>query len=1253
MIRGVRDLRGAWLAVFVVGGAVGVACDGTKSISQQPAPESASLASGPISARIANGGAALDLTAITQRVHFAFRADAQSATEFSGADAHYAVSVSPADTSFVPAASATVRGSPLVLTTQSIARGSVALPSNAHALTLAGDGTLTRGAGAVVEHLQNTSDGLEQSWTFAERPDGVGDVVVRIAARGEPLTESTATGLHFADHATGLGARYGNVAWVDASGSRFEIAPRYVGGVIELRVPASVVDGSAFPAVLDPTLSPEIGTDTPLTTTSADDQQNPVVAFAAGTYLVTWQDNRAGNTDVYAARVKNGVVLDTSGLAITGALVDQTTPAVASDGTNFLIAWAEGGDVFADRISAADGSILGSVISVSTANGTQSVPAATYDGTDFVVAWQDTRGGDNDIYAARVATADGTLLDGPSNAGGIGMAIAAGDQTVPAIACDATRCLVVWQDSRSGNADIYGARFAIATHAIVDSASAGIPISTNVFAQSAPQVASDGANFFAVWQDFRTTVDNNIFGARIASATGTVIDGSGDSGGLSLCAATKNQNVPSIAYDATAATFIVAWQDARGANDDVWGERVDSTGTINAADATSSGVQITNAAGNQDKPRVSSDGTNALVVWQDVRNGNNDIFGARVALTTSDAGAALVDATGIAISLSSNKESGPAVAYDGSANYLLAWSDLRAGNLDIYGTRVRASDGTVLDTSGIVIANALTSASAPAAQQSPAIAFGGGNFFVAWQDARAGNNDIYGRRVSPADGSILDGASTAGIALITETHQQLRPQVAYSTAASKFLVVWDDQRSGDDIWGRRVGSDGSLFDGLATTGGISISTASGAQINPAVAANGTDFLVVWQDHRNGSNDDIFAATLTAASGAVGTLTTPASSISVAAGNQQFPAIAFGMSDYLVTWQDARGADTDVYAARIDATGADLDGPVTTGGIALSTATNNQTLPAVAYDGQNFSLAWTDKRSALTDIYGGRIRESDGALLDGPASTGGYIISNDSAPEDNARVATNGAGGSIVTYNRLSSSLSAVRVFSRLLSFFSTSTACTAASDCATGNCVDGVCCDTACGGTVTSDCQACSVTMGAAVDGTCATIAADAGYICRAAVSGGCDFAETCNGTGTSCPADVVADAGSTCGASGTCSGDVCILPDAGPAVHDAGSDAGVIIDSGVAERDASSGSSDGGGDASATDAGAKDAGSEGGAPDAGGCGCRVGSPRSNDGWMLALAGLGLLTIRRKSRKAALRSDRTKCLENKGKRSAS
>ncbi|WP_437911122.1 MopE-related protein [Sorangium sp. So ce327] len=83
--------------------------------------------------------------------------------------------------------------------------------------------------------------------------------------------------------------------------------------------------------------------------------------------------------------------------------------------------------------------------------------------------------------------------------------------------------------------------------------------------------------------------------------------------------------------------------------------------------------------------------------------------------------------------------------------------------------------------------------------------------------------------------------------------------------------------------------------------------------------------------------------------------------------------------------------------------------------------------------------------------------------------------------------------------------------------------CADGVECASGHCVDGVCCNTACGGGDDGDCQVCDLSGSL---GTCSTVPRDT--VCRA-LAGTCDVVETCDGTNTACPRDVVSAAGAEC----------------------------------------------------------------------------------------------------------------------------
>jgi MYXO-CTERM domain-containing protein len=246
--------------------------------------------------------------------------------------------------------------------------------------------------------------------------------------------------------------------------------------------------------------------------------------------------------------------------------------------------------------------------------------------------------------------------------------------------------------------------------------------------------------------------------------------------------------------------------------------------------------------------------------------------------------------------------------------------------------------------------------------------------------------------------------------------------------------------------------------------------------------------------------------------------------------------------------------------------------------------------------------------------------------------------------------------------------------------------CTGPSECASGICVDGVCCDTACGGNITTDCQACSASAGAATDGTCGPRAnnatCDDGNACTqtdtcqsGACTGGnpvsctapqdeCHNAGTCDpGTGactypqksdgTSCSTGTcqggscqASGTGGTGGSAGASAGGSAGVSAGGSAGVSAGGSAGVSAggSAGVSAGGMSAGGSGGSSTGGASTDGGSDAAGSGGSPssssDEGGCGCRTAGGKGglNAAWLLVV--LGLAAARRRGAHEARRRPR-------------
>jgi hypothetical protein len=313
------------------------------------------------------------------------------------------------------------------------------------------------------------------------------------------------------------------------------------------------------------------------------------------------------------------------------------------------------------------------------------------------------------------------------------------------------------------------------------------------------------------------------------------------------------------------------------------------------------GKAISTAPFEQRLPAIAFDGTNYFVVWDDSRSGGNpDIYGARVTM-----GGVVLDPGGIAISTAGNSQYWPNVAFDGT-NYLVVWWDQRSGNDDIYGARVSVG-GVVLDTAGIAISTA------PSDQRAPAVAFDGSNYLVLWEDNRSGWN-IYGARVT-VGGVVLD---PGGIAISSALAGQWLAAVAFD--GTNYLVVWDELHGCCwwGIYGARVTKGGVVLD----PGGIAIATPDNITDEPAVAFDGTNYLVVWADYRSSDSWDIYGARVTMG----GVVLDPEGiAISTVSGNSQdTPAVAFDGTNYFVVWQDSRSGDYDIYGARVSKSGTVLD-----------------------------------------------------------------------------------------------------------------------------------------------------------------------------------------------------------------------------------------------------------------------------------------------------------------------------------------
>jgi hypothetical protein len=555
----------------------------------------------------------------------------------------------------------------------------------------------------------------------------------------------------------------------------------------------------------------------------------------------------------------------------------------------------------------------------------QNPGSVAFDGTNYLVVWTDGRAGsgfneNTDVYGARVSRA-GVVLDTT----GIPIATGRGTQANADVAYDGTNYLVTWDDGYFAPSDVHGTRVGRDGSLLGPS----FPIATGDLAQTEAAVSYDGTNYLVAWvQGADLNQQSDVYGARV-TRDGVVLDTApfrvGGDGFERLLGV-------DVAFDGT--NHLVVWGNHTGDRNDIFGARVSRTGTV----LDPAGIAISPTPRYGFAPALAFDGANYLVVWSDSGEGGNEVYGARVSRE-----GLVLDPDGIRISPEVGHQGTPAIAFDGT-NYLVTFDDNRTDFIGISGARVGRS-GVVRDPTGFLIASGYGH---PAA-----IAFDGTNYLVVWAGFHK-DYDVEAARVTRA-GAVRDGVP---IAVSTAANAQSAPTVSFD--GTNYLVVWEDNRSGtSDVYAARVTRDGAMLDGA----GIALATGPGEDRTPAVAFDGSNHLVVWQEQL-GSTTSVLGA-LVSTGGAVvgGTLVFTRESQQVAD-----PDVDFDGTNFLVVWEF-----DGIRGARVDRLGTNLDPfgiPIATG------APEAHRDPAVAFDGTNHLVVWESSDS----IHGKRISRA-GRVVD--------------------------------------------------------------------------------------------------------------------------------------------------------------------------------------------------------------------------------------------------------------------------------
>lgn len=356
----------------------------------------------------------------------------------------------------------------------------------------------------------------------------------------------------------------------------------------------------------------------------------------------------------------------------------------------------------------------------------------------------------------------------------------------------------------------------------------------------------------------------------------------------------------------------------------------------------------------------------AFAVFENVKSlQDTDILGVRINEDGEQIG------TTITIASSLTKESDPSVAFSPqSLRYLIAY---------VSGTDVVA---TILDGNFNVVVPQFTIDNGAGTAQHPRVAWRstGDQFIILWADNRDGHFKVFSEARAPSGAIVHDDVS------IRERfgEEVVEPVLAYDYERDRNLIVYTFATSTEIRC--------QLFDGNASVSAGSefiVVAAPNAQNMPNVAYDNHDneFMVVWQDGRNGpGQEDIFGRRVDIA----GVPVSDEFVITSAPGQQVFPSISFNqdIALYFTVWQEqTQEGDFDVMGRALDKLGlTDPNGPnypVTR----ISTPTGNpasETLseftPVVSVNNDRFLVVWNDARSGNENILSQKILGVDPATI---------------------------------------------------------------------------------------------------------------------------------------------------------------------------------------------------------------------------------------------------------------------------------
>jgi hypothetical protein len=411
----------------------------------------------------------------------------------------------------------------------------------------------------------------------------------------------------------------------------------------------------------------------------------------------------------------------------------------------------------------------------------------------------------------------------------------------------------------------------------------------------------------------------------------------------------------------------------------------------------------------QGQPTIVSDGAGgAIIAWIDGRTGGPDVFAQRI---TGDAGPLWLS-SGIPVCTAAGNQAQPTAMSDRAGGAVVTWIDQRASTPGLYAQRMGAVGGPMWASNGIRLGQGTVYDIGLISDGSNGLVVPFG-YIAGWvgpDPSDIGDVNVFAQHFNN-DGTLFWG--TNGIALASSSEQKSGLVLASDgggglTLTRGAVLAWTQEVESDgstNIIARRIGHDGALQWGAA---GVGVCTAAGSQYSPQIVAVGSNQTIITWEDRRGTNANIYAQKLDGNGGAQWTAN--GLPVCAAAGDQAIPQI---LSDNAggawIVWLDMRAIPNRVFGQRLNGLGQnvwELNGvPLCTTGPAVSD------LRLMPDNAGGVIVLWRDRRNGNDDLFAQRV-DANGNLL---WASEGVAVTTAAATQMDPGIVTDGANGMIVAW----------------------------------------------------------------------------------------------------------------------------------------------------------------------------------------------------------------------------------------------